>query len=199
MADVRTSESHPIYADFLPDDALGLPGRLGMTFAPGMKAHSYNGFRWERDVEADLRELRERSGTDVLVSLMEEFEYGDDRYRMGGLGAFREAVEAARIEFRPFPVRDTDVPRPEQNEEWADLVEGIISDLRHGKTVVAHCRGGIGRTGTVAASVLVGLGHDPENAIRTVREARSRRMLEFRAQEEYVREFARAYGGRWSE
>jgi hypothetical protein len=34
---VRTSETHPIYADFVPEEHTGTLGRLGMTFAPGMK------------------------------------------------------------------------------------------------------------------------------------------------------------------
>lgn len=198
MSDARTSETHPIYADFIPEEALGLPGRLGMTFAPGMKAHAADGTRWDREVEADLRALKEEFGANVLVSLMEDFEYGDERYRMGGLDAFREAVGVADIEFRPFPIEDVNVPRPNQNEEYAGFIGGVIADLREGKTVVAHCRGGIGRTGTIAASVLVGLGYDPEEAIRIVRKARSPRMLEAPSQEDYVREFSKVHGGRWN-
>ena len=33
---VGTSETDPILVDFLPDKEVGTPGRLGMTFAPGM-------------------------------------------------------------------------------------------------------------------------------------------------------------------
>ncbi len=63
--------------------------------------------------------------------------------------------------------------------------------LGEGKTVV-HCRGGLGRTGTVAASVLVALGHDdPDEAIRLVRSVRSERAVETPEREEYVRRFAR--------
>jgi ADP-ribosyl-[dinitrogen reductase] hydrolase len=116
---------------------------------------------------------------------------------MGGLEEFRKAVEAARMEFRHFPILDVDVPRPDQDEEYAAYIGDIIAALEAGKTVVAHCRGGIGRTGTVAASVLVGLGHDPDRAIELVREARSPRMLEVEWQEEYVREFAKENRGRW--
>lgn len=186
-----TSDTHPIRADFIPDDALGLPGKLGMTFAPGMKD-----FAWERDAAKDLRRLREEYGADALVSLMEDFEYG--KYEMGGMKKFFESAEAAGLAVRHFPILDVDVPRPEQDEEYAAYIGDIITDLEAGKTVVAHCRGGIGRTGTVAASVLVGLGHDPDEAMSIVREARSPRMLEVEWQEEYVREFAKENRGRWS-
>jgi protein-tyrosine phosphatase len=128
---------------------------------------------------------------------MEGFEYGDERYEMGGLDGFRKSVEEVGVEFRHFPILDVDVPRPEQDEEYAAYIEEIISALEAGKTVVAHCRGGIGRTGTVAASLLVGVGHDPDEAISIVRKARSPRMLEVEWQEEYVREFAKENRGRW--
>jgi len=188
---VRTSDSCPIKADFLPQEALGLPGGLGMTLAPGVKD-----LNWDRDAAKDLRRLKEAFGADVLVSLMEDFEY--ERYGMGGREGFFESAREAGLKVRHFPILDVDVPRPEQDEEYAEYIGDIIGDLREGKTVIVHCRGGIGRTGTVAASVLVGLGHEPDEAIRIVREARSPRMLEVAWQEEYVRQFARRNLGRWS-
>ncbi len=54
---VMTSETHPIYADFVPEEHTKVPGRLGMTFAPGMKTRGMRG-RWDRDLEAHLRVLR---------------------------------------------------------------------------------------------------------------------------------------------
>ena len=63
-----TSESHPIRVDFLPPEALKLPGRLGMTFAPGKKVEG----RWERDLETDLQRLKEEYHAEVLVSLMDK-------------------------------------------------------------------------------------------------------------------------------
>ena len=66
---IRTSETDPIQADFLPEDEVQTPGRLGMTFAPGMRTTGMRG-RWERDLTADLQALEEEHETDVLVSLM---------------------------------------------------------------------------------------------------------------------------------
>jgi hypothetical protein len=40
---VGTSDTDPIEVDFLPDNEVGTPGRLGMTFAPGMWAGSVRG------------------------------------------------------------------------------------------------------------------------------------------------------------
>ena len=66
---VMDSGSDPIRVDFVPRDETVLPGLLGMTFAPGMKALGQRG-RWDRDLEADLRVLRDDYETDTLVSVM---------------------------------------------------------------------------------------------------------------------------------
>ena len=68
-AERRTSEGYPIYTDFVSGEQTGTPGRLGMTLAPGMKADTTHGeWRWERDLKADLRVLREEHGPCTLVS-----------------------------------------------------------------------------------------------------------------------------------
>jgi ADP-ribosyl-[dinitrogen reductase] hydrolase len=63
--------------------------------------------------------------------------------------------------------------------------------LQHGGRVVVHCRGGLGRAGTVAARMLVELGSTPQEAIRRVRASR-RGAIETPAQEAYVMAI-----GRW--
>jgi hypothetical protein len=59
---VGTSETDPIPVNLLPDDEVGTPGRLGMTFAPGMWAGSVRG-RWERDLVVDMRTLEKEHET----------------------------------------------------------------------------------------------------------------------------------------
>lgn len=193
--DIRTSDSHEIYADFVPVEKLGTPGRLGMTLAPGMKDDSSYGFRWERDLETDLRVLKEAElGADILVSLMEEYEY--HRFEIPDI--FTED-SIGGIEILHFPIKDTRVPLEEQSEKYEEMIQNIISHLKEEKNVVVHCRGGLGRTGTVAACVLVALGsHSADSAMEVVRETR-RGTIEPGEQEEYVREFARRMSSRAGE
>jgi ADP-ribosyl-[dinitrogen reductase] hydrolase len=61
--------------------------------------------------------------------------------------------------------------------------------LARGERVVLHCMGGLGRTGTVAARLLVECGVAPEDAIGRVRVARPG-AIEYSGQEEYVRRCA---------
>ncbi len=58
--------------------------------------------------------------------------------------------------------------------------------LAEGARVLIHCRAGLGRTGTVAARLLVEHGLDPEAAILRVRQSRPA-AIETAGQEAYVR------------
>jgi protein-tyrosine phosphatase len=81
------------------------------------------------------------------------------------------------------------VPREAESEKFEAFVQDIVQRLKQGKNIVVHCRGGLGRTGTFAACVLVALGrHSAEEAIDAVREAR-KGTIQTREQEDFVRLF----------
>lgn len=184
---LSTSESHAIRVDLIPVD--GVPGRLGLTFAPGKKdaegAAPWRDFRWARDLDADLTELRSRWGTDVLVSLMQSHEH--DEVSVHDLYA---AVERHGIRSVPFEIVDGSVPDDGDRHAFTALIEDLHTELASGRNVTVHCKGGLGRSGMVAACVLVHAGLDPDVAIDVVRTHRRGSIQTFE-QEEYVHDFAR--------
>lgn len=190
MAVIRTSATHPLQVDFVDTSQLNLPGRLGLTFAPGKKQRGALTGHWDRDLDADLARLRDEYQTDMLVSLMEEHEY--QQLQISGL---RERAKDYGIEVLWFPITDTSCP--ESEEEFGEAVGRMVGALRAGKTVVIHCKGGLGRTGLTAAACLLSAGADltADEAIKAVRRARAGAVENLR-QEEFVAKYARKRGPR---
>ena len=55
---------------------------------------------------------------------------------------------------------------------WKASGPRLLQLLKEGRRVLVHCRGGLGRAGTVSARMLVELGMAPAEAVLTVRQAR---------------------------
>lgn len=84
------------------------------------------------------------------------------------------------------------LPQEAESERFEGFVCKVVSRLESGKNVVVHCRGGLGRTGVVAAGVLVALGkHGADDAIRAVRGGR-RGTVQTEEQADFVRRFEAA-------
>ena len=157
----------PIPIDFLPRRVLRLPGRLGLTQAPGT---------WDGDVLPSFKLGSARVGTDLvalasvhgvqaLLTLQEQEEMVE-----WGLDGILEGAAALGLESLWFPIPDGRAPgRPGDVEA---TVAHVLELLGAGKTVAIHCLAGLGRSGTMAAAVLVRLGVRPGTAIARVRSAR---------------------------
>ncbi len=177
-----TSESHPIRVDVVADDSL--PGRLGLTLAPGKRVvGTITPWSWERDLETDLGDLRKRFGTDVLVSLLRPYEY-----ELLGIRELGDRAQRHGMEFRSFGIDDMCVPRPSEQPAFQRLIADLHDTLAAGRNVTVHCRGGLGRSGLVAACVLVHGGDSPDSAVARVRRHRPG-AIQTREQLRYVRDF----------
>lgn len=156
-------------------------GRIGFTACPG-----------RREAGAACRRLREDIaairgwGAGLVLTLVETREL--DRLEVPDLGA---RVRAAGMAWLHLPIVDFGVPDAAFEAAWLTAGAAIRTRLLAGRDVVLHCRGGFGRSGTIAARLLVELGADPEVAIGAVRAARSG-AIETPAQEAHLRAVARA-------
>ena len=101
---------------------------------------------------------------DVVVSLLENDEVAQ-------LDLLREdqAAEDHDITFISFPIPDRGVPASLQ--EAVALIARIGAQLDAGKNVAVHCRQGIGRSGLIAAGVLMTSGGSSEEATQIVSSA----------------------------
>ena len=173
----RTSETDPLRIGAVsPGNG---QGRIGITLCPGKTDPRGMFGSWARDLDADLDVVREWGATAVVsLATGEEIDY----LRVGGLG---EAVRDRHMEWWHLPIPDGMPPQPDFEEKWTAAGEAIRDRLRLGFDVLLHCKGGLGRAGTVAACLLVELGACPDDAIRRVRTARPG-AIENWHQEDYV-------------
>lgn len=177
---IRTSDSHPLLISKVTISNRGEPtGVLGLTFCPGKKGDSVHGAPWSRDLDTDLNVIR-RWGATVVITLMEQYEL--EALQVASLG---QAVQARGMEWWHLPIRDVDVPDDRFRAAWADLGGALHARLSRGERVLIHCRGGLGRTGLLAAQILVERGDTPADAITAVRKARPGAIETFE-QEDYV-------------
>ena len=177
MHKILTSMDSPLYIDIivLPDSR----GQIGMTFCPGKKDQGYSGIAYDRDLEIDL-DVIASWGAEAVVTLLETIEM-----EMLWVTSLPDRLQKRGIEWHHLPIRDVDIPDSLFEEKWLDSGQRLKSILSRGGKILLHCRGGIGRTGTIAAKLLVESGFEPVDAITKVRKARPG-TIETKAQEQYV-------------
>ena len=108
-------------------------------------------------------------GAEAIVTMVQDRELD-----MLSVRDMRERCEERDLTWLHCPIPDFDGPGAAFERAWADGAgEQARAILRRGGTVVSHCRGGIGRAGTVASRLLIELGAaTPDEALRRVRQAR---------------------------
>jgi protein-tyrosine phosphatase len=152
-------------------DEIPLPEGAGRLFLCGKHA-----------IGPDPDSLLERVGASTIVCLTERHEI-DERYP--ALVSWLDEHESTRALHRPIP----DFHAPDI-ATFTALVDEIVDRLRAGEAIVMHCGGGIGRTGTVAAGVLVAMGTELDDALAQVRTARPMAGPEAGTQAEVLRTYA---------
>lgn len=178
----RTSHTHPLRIAAISTGP-GL-GHVGITFCPGKHDDYAATGPWRRDLGVDLDAIRDW-GAAAVVTLVESHE-------LTSLRVERLGDETVRRGMRWFhlPIVDVSVPDAAFEARWHVDGAELLELLRAGRRVLVHCRGGLGRAGTIGARLLVELGVAPDDAIRRVRAARPG-AIETAAQERYVRELDR--------
>jgi ADP-ribosyl-[dinitrogen reductase] hydrolase len=188
VARVKTSFDYPLVVNRLR--VPGYAGSLGLTFCPGKKAESMlDQGTWNRQLSVDIEQIVAWGAT-TLVSLIE-----GEEFTALGVEELPVCAAQAGLDWMHLPIRDSDVPGALFLRQWDSAGRHIHSVLQAGDNVVLHCRGGLGRTGLVAAQVLIEVGVPPVVAIRKVRKARPN-TIENKRQEDYLLSLGPLHGGR---
>ena len=151
------------------------PAKLALAARP-------RGGDWLPDEVANWK----RSGISSVVSLLTPDEEQD-------LDLRSEASEVRRqgLEFSSFPIPDRQVPKSEA--KLAQVIDRLSQSLSAGRNVLIHCRQGVGRTGLVAACLLVRTGMSPGAAVEAVSAARGVVVPETPEQRVWIERYAPAF------
>ncbi len=101
-------------------------------------------------------------------------------------------LEAEGIEVLRHPIVDMSIP--DDLDEYQATLAKVTARLRESRAVAVACRGGLGRTGTTVACILVDAGLDADAAIALTRATR-RNTIERGCQVELVEGWARISTG----
>jgi protein-tyrosine phosphatase len=128
-------------------------------------------------------------GLNAVVSLLTRDE--QDEFE---LLSERDVSERQNLRFFSLPITDLGVPSsPEETNAAMTLLSEVEKLLAAGRNVGIHCRQSIGRSGMIAASLLVMSGLDPREAFESVSDDRGLSVPETEEQRDWVFELARAF------
>ena len=170
---VRTSITDPIRIDKIEIGKIS----LGLSLCPGKVQSGAISGDWNRDLAADLDKISE-GGYDAVVSLIEDLEI--DELSVQGLK--EDYVQSRGMEWIWAPIRDGRTP----SDSTFQKLERVLEILNDEKSVFIHCKGGLGRSGLVAAWILTHHGRTPDDAISEIRNTR-RGAIENMDQEHWVK------------
>lgn len=151
---------------YLSVDQLPIPGTsgaLGLSRCPG------TGELWPgamRRLDEDLEVIRDWGGT-AVVTLNQ---YSELVWL--GLSELGSRVGSQGLVWWHCPIVDFGAPGPDFEQAWASAGPEIQARLSGGERVLLHCLAGLGRTGTIAARILMERGVSAEDAVLAVRRAR---------------------------
>lgn len=180
---IRTSQSHPLQiAELLVGTNRGA---VGITFAPGKQQAKAMTGSWNRDMATDVATVCSW-GASHLVSLIEPWEFVELH-----ISELPRHAALANLQWHGLPIVDGKAPDEGFLSAWATLGPTLSKALLDGKKVVVHCKGGLGRAGTVACMLLLDAGTviSGSEAIRKVRRVRPG-AIETKEQEQFVLNWA---------
>ena len=147
---------------------------VGLTILPGRADR-------KRDLDEDFEALRQQ-GVVSVVCMVPEVELA-----AYGVPRLLENYRREGFELYHLPVVDQRVCSVVELKACVDWVQKQVAQ---GKKVLAHCVGGLGRSGFLVAAYLINDGLEVQAALEQVRDKRSPRAVETLMQEELLQQFA---------
>lgn len=146
----HTMNAHP--HDFLPLNSQG--AGLILTPCPGSKGV---------EPGTALVQLK-AAGADAVITLMPDAEMASN-----AVSNLADLCSRIGLQWFHLPIEDEHAPEEEFAVAWSALRPAVHQLLDTDKRVVIHCKGGSGRTGLMAAQILVERGWSVDEATAVVK------------------------------
>ncbi|WP_028022101.1 cyclin-dependent kinase inhibitor 3 family protein [Enterovibrio calviensis] len=160
--------THPTWE--LPVEA----GALILTPCPGTKGTS---------LKESLEQLKAQGVTMIVTALSQE------EMAEKGVAELGEFAQAAGITWFQAKIEDDEAPNAEFIQSWQQCQSHLHDAIAKGEKVALHCMGGSGRTGLLAAHLLLERGWELDDIIREVQALRPGAFTK-QPQIDYINEFA---------
>ena len=144
---------HPYYPLACPNQQ----GSLILTPCPGTL---------ESDLGSALQDLK-AAGATAVITLMTGSEMSKNQVER-----LEEQCLAWGLAWFHLPVEDEGAPTEEFAEAWEQARADVHKRLDNNEAIAIHCKGGSGRTGVVAAQILMERGVSMQEAIEQVKALR---------------------------
>ncbi|MCG6200071.1 cyclin-dependent kinase inhibitor 3 family protein [Psychromonas antarctica] len=145
---------HPIFPIPIADSA----AKIILTPCPGTKGAA---------LIASLEQLK-AAGAEAVLTLMTHSEL--EKNSLSGIG---EAVIAQGMSWFHLPIVDDHIPEAEFLRAWKNAGPAVQCLLTQGKSIAIHCKGGSGRTGLLAAQILLQRGECMEPTMACIQAVRA--------------------------
>ena len=161
--------------DFI--DSAKFTGKIILTSFPGLN----DAGKFEETILTSQLELISKTQCSTITSFIEDKEFD----ALCDKKLFVEKIYRHSLKWYHLPIADLAAPNQDFKYKWETTKVLLKNELLEGQNFIFHCRGGKGRAGTIAAILLVDLGHEKKEAIDLVRERR-KGAIETTKQEDFI-------------
>ena len=124
----------------------------------------------------------ENQNCDFFISLVQDQEFEE----FCSKSVFVEELMRRPLTWLHFPILDMGVPDKDMWSKLDNFRPSFVNSFKSGNSIAIHCKGGLGRSGMIAAMILFDLGFTPQDAIDHVRSFRAG-AIETKAQEKFIK------------
>ena len=152
-------------------------GKIILTSFPGLNGKGI----FEESLFFSQLDIFEKNNCSSITSFVEDIEF----QKLYNKKFFVEKTYKNNLKWYHLPISDLSAPNLDFKYKWETTKVLLKNELINGHNIIFHCRGGKGRSGTVAAILLIDFGMDKKGAIELVR-SRRKGAIETKKQEDFI-------------